>query len=170
MNLVTPDFGLLFWMVLIFGIVFLILAKFGFPVITGMVEKRTRHINESLRQAEKAQEKIERLAKDQEELVAKTRQRQSQIMAEAEKARQQILAQAKSDASAQADKILDKAREEIDAAKERALKDIRSEVATLSLAIAEKLVRHELAGDQSQKAYLDSLVDEMDSSGINGGE
>ena len=59
MSLITPDFGLLVWMTLIFGIVLFILAKFGFPVITSMVDKRSARIEESLRKAEEAQQAAE---------------------------------------------------------------------------------------------------------------
>ena len=67
MNLITPDSGLLFWMVLIFGIVFFILAKCGFPAITGMVDERNKHIDESLRLAEEAQVRMSKLAEEQAE-------------------------------------------------------------------------------------------------------
>ena len=69
MSLVTPDTGLLFWMVIIFGIVFFILAKFGFPVITKMVNERTESINKSLAMAEEARGELANLNKEQAELL-----------------------------------------------------------------------------------------------------
>ena len=68
MSLITPDFGLLFWMLIIFGVVFFLLAKFGFPLITGMVEKRNEHIRESLRAAEQARLNLENLAAEQQRM------------------------------------------------------------------------------------------------------
>ena len=87
MSLITPDFGLLFWMVLIFGIVFFVLAKFGFPVITSMVQKRSDHIAESLRKAQEAQDKLEGLAAEQTKMIEQTRLEQKRILKEASQAR-----------------------------------------------------------------------------------
>ena len=70
MNLVTPDSGLIFWMTLIFAIVFVILAKFGFPVITGMVDKRQEKIEGSLRDAQKAREEVEHLQQLRDQMIA----------------------------------------------------------------------------------------------------
>ena len=93
MNLVTPDGGLLFWMTLIFLLLFFILARFGFPIITGMVEKRNRHIDESLRLAREAEERMNSLAKEQEKLLEDTRKEQTRILHEAAKTKEHIIAQ-----------------------------------------------------------------------------
>ena len=80
MNLVTPDGGLLFWMTLIFLLLFFVLARYGFPVITGMVEKRNRHIDESLKMAQEARARMENLAAEQAALLEKTRQEQGVML------------------------------------------------------------------------------------------
>ena len=98
MSLITPDFGLLFWMVLIFGIVFFVLAKFGFPVITSMVQKRSDHIAESLRKAQEAQDKLEGLAAEQTKMIEQTRLEQKRILKEASQARDNIIASARQQA------------------------------------------------------------------------
>ena len=161
MSLVTPDFGLLFWMVLIFGIVFFLLAKFGFPVITRSVDERNRRIRDSLDQAEAARQQLARLAEEQQALIDNTRTEQARILAEAAKTRAQILAAAEEEARQKGEKLLEKARIEIAAEKESALRDIRREVAELSVGIAEKLVRQDLSSEQAQLNYLDRLVDEV---------
>ena len=161
MNLVTPDSGLLFWMVLIFGIVFFLLWKFGFPIITDMVEKRTRHIDESLKLAQEAEERVRTIAAEQNALVEKARSEQNRIVKEASVMKEQILQQAREQAREETAQILQKARTEIAAEKESALRDIRKEVAMLSLEVAEKVVRKELSTDAAQTAYVDSLVNEL---------
>ncbi|MBQ3882959.1 MAG: F0F1 ATP synthase subunit B [Bacteroidales bacterium] len=161
MNLVTPDSGLLFWMVLIFGIVFFLLWKFGFPIITDMVEKRTRHIDESLKLAQEAEERVRNIAAEQNALVEKARSEQNRIVKEASVMKEQILQQAREQAREETAQILQKARTEIAAEKESALRDIRKEVAMLSLEVAEKVVRKELSTDAAQTAYVDSLVNEL---------
>ncbi len=160
MNLVTPDSGLLFWMVIIFGIVFFILWKFGFPIITDMVEKRSAHIDESLKLAQEAEKRMQDLAREQAELIEKTRLEQNRILKEATQSRAAIIAKAEEEAAQRADKLLEKARTEIAAEKESALRDIRLEVARLSVGIAEKVIRKDLSTDEAQMQYLDRLVDE----------
>ena len=167
MNLITPDTGLLFWMVVIFGIVFLILAKWGFPAITGMVDKRNEHISESLRLADEAQQRMSHLAREQEELIAQTRQEQGRILKEAAQARSEILAQAKEDAAAETADMVRKAREQIENEREAALRDIRRQVALLSVEVAEKVLRSKLEGDAAQQALLDKLTDEATKNAVN---
>ena len=164
MNLITPDSGLLFWMVLIFGIVFFLLWKFGFPIITDMVDKRTAHIDESLRLARDAERRMQDLAREQEALIEKTRAEQSRILQEANRTRADIIARAETEASERAGQLLEKARQDIVAEKDSALRDIRKEVALLSVGIAEKILRKDLSEDQRQTAYIDRLLDELPAS------
>ena len=167
MSLITPDIGLLFWMVIIFGAVFFILAKWGFPVITRMVEKRSDYIRDSLAEAEKARLSLEKLSAEQQKLIEQTRAEQSRILAEASRTREEIVAGAKDEAAAESAKILGKAREEIKAEKEAALAEIRTEVSTLSVAVAEKIIRKELAPDAEQLALIDRLSDEASNAPLN---
>ena len=160
MNLITPDTGLLFWMVLIFGIVFFILAKWGFPAITGMVDKRNEHISESLRLADEARERMSHLAEEQKAMIAETKAEQSRILKEAAQARSEILAQAKADAQAQTADMIEKAREQIANERETALRDIRRQVALLSVDVAEKVLRAKLDASTEQQALIDRLADE----------
>ena len=141
MDLMIPDSGLLFWMTIIFAIVFFVLAKFGFPIITGMVEKRSKRINDSLEAARIAEEALANLQQEQERLLGETRTEQARLMQEAAAERDRMIAQAQEQARAQAQKIMDDARERINEEKETAMKEIRNEVAKVSLAIAEKVVR-----------------------------
>lgn len=161
MNLITPDAGLLFWMVLIFGIVFFLLAKFGFPVITEMVEKRSRYIGESLKLAQEAEERMKNFAAEQQSMLEETRNEQNKMLREATQTRNKIIEQAKMDALATADKLISKAKIEIAAEKESALKDIRKEMALFSIDIAEKIVRKELKDDKARMQYIDTLINEM---------
>ena len=158
MDLMIPDSGLLFWMTIIFAIVFFILAKFGFPIITGMVEKRSRRINDSLEAARIAEEALANLQQESDRLLAETRAEQARLMQEAAAERDRMIAQAQEQARAEAQKIMDDARVRINEEKDAAMKEIRNEVAKVSLAIAEKVVRKELSSDASQKQLIDSLI------------
>ena len=160
MNLVTPDAGLLFWMVVIFGLVFLLLWKFGFPIITSMVEKRNSTIDKSLKDAHEIEARMGQMVEEHARMLDEARKEQAQILREATDTRNKILATAKDETREEAAKILAEARTEIEAEKEAALRDVRKEVAVLSVSIAEKILRKELADDGAQREYIDRMVEE----------
>lgn len=167
MSLITPDFGLIFWMVIIFGAVFFLLAKFGFPIITNMVGKRSDHIADSLKAADEARIALASLGEQQKQVLEETKKQQADLLAEALKTREGIIAGAKDQAQAEADKIVAEARERIEAEREDALKDIRSQVAMISVEVAEKIVRDRLSDVKEQSALLDRLVEEAASAQIS---
>ena len=153
MSLVTPDSGLLFWMVIIFGVVFFILAKFGFPVITDMVRKRTESISQSLKLADEARAELAELLQAKKE--------QARVLEDAAKVKASIIEQAKVQAQQEAEKVLAQARTEIAAEKESALRDIRKEVALLSMNITEKVLRTEFGSEEVRKQYVDKVMQEL---------
>ena len=160
MSLVTPDFGLLFWMVVIFGLVFFLLAKFGFPVITDMVDKRSVKIAQSLKDADEIQARMASWKVEQKQMLEEARREQAAILREAAETKSKIVADAKAQARVEAEKILSEAKVQIEAEKESALRDVRREVALLSVQVAEKVLRHELSDEGNQRAFIDELVDE----------
>ena len=160
MNLVTPEFGLLFWMVVIFGIVFVLLATFGFPVITDMVDERSAKIAQSLKDADEIQARMEQWKSEHAKMLEDVRKEQSAILREATETRARIISEAKEAAKAEADKMIADAKVQIAAEKESALRDVRKEVALLGVQVAEKVLRHELQDDGNQQALLDQLVKE----------
>ena len=161
MNLMLPDSGLLFWMTIIFVIVFLILAKFGFPVITEMGAKRTRRIEDALSAARKAEDAIAHLSQEQEKIVAETKALQAKIIQEAAAERDRMIAAAQTQASAEAQKIIEDARKRINEEKDAALKEARRELAVISIAIAEKIVRKELSEGSAHQELTDTLIKDL---------
>lgn len=161
MSLITPDFGLIFWMTLIFAIVFFIVAKFGFPVITGMAGKRADKIAEGLRKAEEARVQYEELSTRCELMLKEAKEKQAAMLKEASAQSEQIVAKAKLQAQDEAAKLLENARVQIQAEKESAMREMRREIAGISVSIAEKVVRRELSSDQAHTDYLNTLLDEV---------
>ncbi len=161
MSLVTPDFGLLFWMTLIFAIVFFLLAKWGFPVITGMVEKRADRIEESIEKARKAENMLAEMSERNAAMIEETRAEQARILREAAQARDAMVGQAKQQAQDEAAKILNHARTQIAVEKESALMDIRRQVASLSVDVAEKILREKLSDTKTQVDHINRMVDEL---------
>ena len=160
MNLITPDTGLLFWMVVIFGLVFFLLWKFGFPIITDMVDKRNSTIEKSLKDAREIEARMGQMAEEHARMLDEARKEQARILREATDTRNKILEDAKDEAREEAGKILADARAEIAAEKDAALRDVRREVAVLSVSIAEKILRKELSVGEEQREYIDRMVDE----------
>lgn len=160
MNLLSPDFGLFFWMLLSFLIVFFILAKFGFPVITKMVSEREEYIKNSLDNAQKANEQLASITQQSEELVNAAKSEQVKILKEAAETRDRIIAEAREQAKEAGLKELQDAKKQIQAEKEQAIRDIRRQVGELSVDIAEKVLRDSLRDPKAQMEMIDRLVDE----------
>lgn len=147
-------------MVIIFGVVFFVLAKFGFPVITGMVRKRSDHIEESLKKAQEAQEALENLTQESRRLTEDARAEQGRILKEATRTRDQIIAEARQKAREEADKIVEHAKIQIAAERESAMRDICRQISLISVRVAEKIVKKELDTSEEQLALIDRLVEE----------
>ena len=160
MSLLLPDAGLLFWMLLAFGIVFFVLYKFGFPVITGMIEERQKFIEDSLRNAKEANEKLVSIQQEGEAILKAAYEEQTRILHEAVRTREQIINDALVKAGDEGEKMLTEVRRVIMHERENAVREIREQVAELSISIAEKVLRKELSTDRSQNEYTKKLVDE----------
>lgn len=159
-SILTPDFGLLFWMLLAFLIVFFLMAKYGFPIITKMVEDRKNYIDESLQKAHEANERLAGIQQESERLLAEARAKQAEILAQAKATGDSIVSEARSKAQADGAKLLQEAKAQIAAEKENALRDIRQTVADLSIVIAEKVVRQKLANNDEQQALIEQMLNE----------
>lgn len=161
MSLLMPETGLVFWMLLAFGIVFFILAKFGWPVITGMVEKRSNFINDSVKTAEEANKQLENIKIETEAILAKAQQEQMKILNEASELRNQIIQEAKANALVESQKIIEDAKRQIQIEKEKSLNEMKSQIADLSVDIAEKIIRADLRKENQQSELIDKLLNEI---------
>lgn len=159
-SILTPDFGLFFWMLLAFLIVFFLMAKYGFPIITKMVEDRKNYIDESLQKAHEANERLAGIQQESERLLAEARAKQAEILAQAKATGDSIVSEARNKAQADGAKLLQEAKAQIAAEKENALRDIRQTVADLSIVIAEKVVRQKLANNDEQQALIEQMLNE----------
>ena len=157
----TPDFGLIFWMFITFLVVLIVVGKFGFPAIGKMVEERQAYIDESLNKAREANEKLANIQAESEQILKKAREQQAQILKEAMATRDNIVKDAQIKAQVEGQRILDEAKDLIRVEKENALKDIREQVADLSIQIAEKMLRKELKKSSEQTEMIDRLLNEI---------
>ena len=161
MDLLIPSTGLLFWMCITFFIVYALLRKFGFPAIVGMVNERKQFIDDSLRKAQEANEKLANIQKEGESILREARDKQSQMLKEATATRDAIIEKAQTQAKGEAARLIADAKAQIEAEKASAIREIRAEMAQLSVQVAEKVVRKTLADDASQMELIDKLLDEV---------
>ena len=157
--LLQPDPGLLFWMLISFGIVFFILAKFGFPIIVKMVDERKAFIDKSLESAKAANERLAGIQEESERILKQTRDEEIRILKEAQETRSKIIGEAKEQAAVEAGKLIAEAKTAILKEKELAIRDIRNRVADLSIGIAEKVIRKNL-DTPAQHELVQTLIEE----------
>ena len=162
MSLLTPDVGLLFWMLLSFLIVFGALAKFGFPIITGMVDKRREHINESLRAADESRARLEGVEEKARQMMDDATKRSNEVVSAAVADSQRIIEAARQKADADVAERMEAARKQIEIEKEKALGEMRSTVAMLSVEVAEKVMRTKLNDSSAEGELLEHLIDEAE--------
>lgn len=161
MSLLTPDSGLLFWMLISFGIVFFILARYGFPVVTKMIEQRKEYIDNSLNAAKEANRQLAEVKVEAEALMTKAQEEKTRILNEAVATRNKIIKEAREQAEVEKNKQLDEAKKQIRKEKEEFVRDVRRQVAVLSVDIAEKVLRKDLNNEKEQMELIDRLLDDV---------
>lgn len=158
MNLVTPDFGLLFWMVLSFAILLFILKKFAWKPVLKMIKEREESIAKQLDSAKAAKEQVEQLTAENEKIMRQARAEREEMLREAKATKDKIVAEAQDAAKIEADKIIAAARLEIQAEKDAAMAELSEKVGQLSVEIAEKILRRELSNETKQGDFMKKLV------------
>lgn len=161
MSLITPDFGLFFWMAIVFFIVLAILWKWGFPTIVNMVNSRKEFIDDSLRKAHEANERLANIQKEGEAMLQNAREKQAQILKDAAETRDEIVVKAQEKATNEGSRLLNEAKAEIEVEKQNAIRDIRTQVAEISVQVAEKIVREKLSSDESQMELINKLLNDI---------
>jgi F-type H+-transporting ATPase subunit b len=160
MSLLVPESGLVFWMCISFGIVFFIVARYGFPVILKSVDERRAFIQKSLDDANTAKAMLDNIKSEGEAIIASAREEQMIIIREANKQKNSIIKTANDEAREITRKQIESVRVEIQNEKDSAIRDIRSQIALLAVDIAEKLVRTELKESPAQMQLINKLLNE----------
>ncbi len=163
MGLITPDYGLVVWMLISFGLVLFVLKKFAWKPIMEGLKSREETISKSLRQAEEARNEIQKLQAYNEELADKARAERELALKEAKSLRDKIVEEARIQAQAEAQKIIDKSKLLIIQEKENAQKELEQMVSKLALEISEKVLRKEFSDRQKQMGYFKDLLKEISS-------
>lgn len=160
-SLVTPGIGLIFWTAIVFLLLIGILGKFAWKPILSAIKTREKGIEDALGAAERALNDMRELKSNNEKLLVQARAERDALMKEAREAKESIIAEAKTKAQTDADRILTTAREQIVNEKNAAVAELKNQVASLSIEIAEKILKSELSTDEKQKALVNNLMKDV---------
>lgn len=161
MELVKPEFGLIFWMIISFGLIMLILKKFAWKPILNMLHEREASIQNALDSAEKAKEEMKALQSSNEKILADARNERDLLLKDAREIREKMIADAKGIATKEGERMLTIARENIQNEKMAAITELKNQVASLSIEIAEKILKSELSSDEKQKSLVNTLLKDV---------
>jgi F-type H+-transporting ATPase subunit b len=160
MDLITPEFGLVFWTLITFLVLLFILKKFAWKPILGAVNEREEGIKDALASAAEARKEMENLQADNGRILKEARAEREALLKEARELKNKMIDDAKQDAKSEASKLVAQARAAIEAEKKAAIADLKSQVAQISISIAEKVVRQELSNLDKQEKLVESMLDD----------
>jgi F-type H+-transporting ATPase subunit b len=161
MDLLTPDLGLFLWNLLAFVILYLILKKTAWRPILKSLKEREQGISDSLETAEKVRAEMAQLKSENEALLARAREERAQLLKEAREIKDKIINEARDQAKAEAGKIITDAQAAIEQQKMAAITDVKNQVGSLVIDVAEKILRRELADKTAQESYIRQLSNEV---------
>ncbi len=162
MELFKPEFGLIFWMFFVFVVMFVILAKYAWPVIIKNLDERAEFIDKGVEYSRDAKKELDNAAINAQSILAEAQKQQLEILREASVLKTKIIEEAKQAAAVEAQKVIDAAAVSIEQSRREAEMQFRKQVSTLSLEIIERLMRKDLSNDKAQIELIDKLLDEME--------
>ena len=156
--MIEPGIGLLFWMTLTFIILLFLLAKFAWKPILTAVNDREVTIIDALNQAKLAKQEMAQLKEDNERILREARAERDGILKEARDMKDKIVNQAKDSAKVEGEKMMEAARQSIQTEKNAAMADIKTQIGTLSVSIAENILKEKLDNDGAQNALVENIL------------
>ncbi len=161
MELVKPSIGLIFWMIISFSIILFLLKKFAWKPILGMIKEREDSIENALAAAENAKQEMKALQSSNERILHEAKEEREQLLKDAREIKEKIIAEAKDAATKEGERLLKAARENIQNEKLAAVTELKNQVASLSIDIAEKILKAELSSDEKQKTLVTTLLKDV---------
>ena len=161
MELVKPEFGLIFWMSISFLIVVFLMRKFAWGPILSSLKERETSISDALNAAKKAKEEVANMTAENERILQEARNERDILLREARETKDQIISESRARAQVEGDRLITLAREAIVNEKMAAITDLKNQVAYLSIEIAEKMIRQKLSNDAQQKALVQEMLKDV---------
>ena len=162
MELLTPEFGLVFWMFVAFACLYFILAKWAWPFIIKSMEERADLIDKGVAVAQEAQRRLDNAKAEEEKMMAEARDKRNEMLRDAERMRNERIDKARGEAAAEAQKVTEAAQISIEQSRRETEKQLRQEMGELALQIAEKVIRRNIANDDAQRALVDQYPNEVE--------
>ena len=160
-SVIKPDFGLIFWTVLIFILLYAILAKLAWEPIQNSLRRRDEEIQNSIDEAKVAREEMQAKADETQRLIIEAREERTRIIGEAERQSKEMVSAARDEARAAAQKVAADAKRDIDNMRKAAVIELKKEVGTMAIEIAEKILHKDLRSDANQEAFVKELVSDL---------
>lgn len=161
LSLITPELGLIVWQTVVFLLLLFVLGKFAWKPILKGLKDREASIAEALASAEKAKAEMAKISNENEKLLQQARAEKDEMLKKAQQTARELVDEAKENATKEANRILEEARQLINSEKKAAMADMKKEIAKLSLDVAERILRKELASDETQKTLAEKLINEI---------
>lgn len=162
MSLLEPESGLLFWMILSFGIVFLVVGKYGFPVITKMVDERKADIDRSLEEAREAREEMAKMRAESASILEEAYEQQKRLVKEGYVMRDQLIDRARQEAIEEKEKLLGEARRQIREEQANALRELRTRIVDISTELAEQVLYRQLTYKKKEQTWMNEQLDRVE--------
>jgi len=159
--MINPDVGAIFWTTIGFGLVLFLLGKFAWKPVLNILKERDNNIESALKAAELAKEEMTKLKADNEKIMAEAKIERDNLLKEARELKDKMISEAKEQAADEANKIVEIARQNFRSEKEAAINEIKDQVATLSVQVAEKILKQQLSQYKDQKELMDSLMKDL---------
>lgn len=156
--IIEPGIGLLFWMTLTFVILLFILGKFAWKPIINAINEREISIVDSLNQAKLARQEVQNLKAENEHIIREAKLERDNILKEAREIKDKIVGEAKDAARTEGDKLIEQARQTIQAEKSAAVADIKNQIGTLSVNIAESILKEKLDNSEAQNTLVENYL------------
>jgi F-type H+-transporting ATPase subunit b len=160
MQLTSPE-SLIFWTTIIFVVFFILLRKFAWKPILGAVQSREQSINDALASAETARREMQNLTAENERILQEARMERDALLKEAREMKEKMIADSKAEAQIQGERMISQAKMAIEAEKNAAMAELKTQVSTLSLSIAEKLLKDELSNKEAQTKLVEKMLGDV---------
>lgn len=162
MELFTPDFGLVFWMFVAFGVLFLVLWRFAWPIILKTVDSRADLIDKGVEYAQEAKEQLDNARQQADSFLNEARRQQADMLREADRMKTQIIEQARKEAQTAAAKEMENAKIQIQQQQKEAHQQFRNQVSNFAFDIAGKIIGQQMSADKAQEQFVDKMLDQLE--------
>ena len=162
MELFTPDFGLVFWMFVAFGVLFLVQWRFAWPIILKTVDSRADLIDKGVEYAQEAKEQLDNARQQADSFLNEARRQQADMLREADRMKTQIIEQARKEAQTAAAKEMENARIQIQQQQKEAQQQFRNQVSNFAFDIAGKIIGQQMSADKAQEQFVDKMLDQLE--------